>query len=794
MAIQVERAEPQEPAIEILEDDPNVVMNPDGSVEIPLEPEGAEEFEADPEAMEFGANLAEFLDEGALAKIGTDVLDGYTSDKESRAEHEKIIEHGIDLLGLKLEMATEPFQGACNATHPILLETAVKFEAKAIQELYPPGGPVKTQVYGSKTPEVQQKAARVKDFMDYQILEQIPDFYDEDERLLISLPLVGTSFKKLYWDEVEERPSSEFIRFEQFHIDYYARSLETAHRYTHTIYLSPNELRKRQAAGVYRDVDLGQPVAPAQSDLQKKIDQVTGLSAPQVDQNPQYVILEQHVTYYVADPLNESEDIALPYIISVDQTSKQVLSIRRNWDPADAKRKKLLWFSAYKYVPGFGFYGLGLPHLLGNLADAATYALRAINDAGQFSNLPAGFKKKGFRIVGANNPLRPGEWRECEFVGEDIRQAVMSLPYKGPDQTLFAMLQFMDERGQRFADSTEKVVADSTNYGPVGTTLALLEASTRFYASIFKRVHQSRAREFSILYKINGWYLPDEYPYDPANADRKVFKSDFDGSVQVQPVSDPNIPSMSHRLAKATTILDIALKTPQVHDMREAVVRVYQAMEVQDIEKLVPAPPQSYTGDPVSENMMAMMNRPIQVAPYQDHEAHISTHRSFAEDPNFGASELGQAAQKQLQAHIKEHMAFAYKRLMEMAKGAPIQVGQQLPPEMEIPLSQEEAALGEKIRSFGISESPEAMMAAAEKLNSETKARAQDHTEVKDMAQLALELREQDIKEAQVLLDAIEAGEKAKAELKKISLKADADIAKAAVTAALKPEPKAKEK
>ena len=536
----------------------NFEIDPDtGEIEVEFSMEDdSMEIEFDMEEGEFYENLAESLDEDILSSIGQEVYDNFEADKASRSEWESMFERGFDLLGLKLEETTEPFEGAATAVHPLLIESAVKFQSRASQELFPASGPVKTQVLGDVTEERQRQANRVQNFMNYQLTEQMPEYFDEFERMLFHLPLIGSSFKKIYYDSSVQRPVSEFVPIDQFYVSYYATDLRRADRYTHVLFRSPVEMARQIEAGMYIGDDLPEPYMPEQSALTEKMDTVLGLS-PSSDTDMQYVLLEQHCYLDLEDG-----EGPCPYIVTIEEQSQKVISIRRNWDPEDETKQKKMFFTHYRFVPGFGFYGLGLIHFLGNLTMSATAALRNLIDAGQFANLPGGFKAKGVRIVGDNDPIAPGEFKEVEATGMDLSKSIISLPYKEPSQTLFQMLQFISGAGQKFADTTEQVISEGSNYGPVGTTMALLEASSKFFSAIHKRLHKSQRDEFKILSRIDYESLPPEYPYDVPGVSERIFKYDFDGRVDVLPVSDPNIPSSAHRLMMTQMAMQLAQSSP----------------------------------------------------------------------------------------------------------------------------------------------------------------------------------------------------------------------------------------
>ena len=452
--------------------------------------EGLSDEQIKEDDEEFFRNLVDDLDEDTLTDISEQVHENFTADKDSRAEWESMFERGFDLLGLKLEESSEPFEVACTAVHPILIESAVKFQSKATQELFPASGPVRSQIIGEVTEEKEKQSHRVKDFMNYQVTEQMPEYFDEFERMLFHLPLIGSAFKKIYFDSSLNRPVSEFVPIDQFYVSYYATDLRRADRYTHVIYRSPVEMQRDMAAGMYADVDLPEASTPEFAPISQKMDTIMGLS-PSGSHDPQYVLLEQHC-YLDIEGYEDEDGLSLPYIVTIEEQSRQVLSIRRNYNKDDRRREKKIFFTHYRFVPGFGFYGLGLIHFLGNLTMTATAAMRSLVDAGQFANLPGGFKAKGMRIVGDNDPIAPGEFREVEATGNDLSKMIINLPYKEPSQTLFQMLNFVTATAQKFADTTEQVISDAASYGPVGTTMALLEASSKFFSAIHKRLHKAQ--------------------------------------------------------------------------------------------------------------------------------------------------------------------------------------------------------------------------------------------------------------------------------------------------------------
>ena len=658
---------PEEQSNVSIEIDPS-----DGGVIVDFSSESVE-MEASEEISEWYGDLSEDLDEEDLQGISADVIENYNADKDSRGEWESMFERGFDLLGLKLEEGSEPFQGACTAVHPLLIESAVKFQSKATQELFPSGGPVKANILGAATPEKEMQANRVQNFMNYQLTEQMPEYFDEFERMLFHLPLIGSAFKKIYYSSTFKRPVSEFIPIDQFYVSYYATDLRNADRYTHVIYKSPVELQQDIRAGVYKDVDLPSPSQLSSSGFATKIDNILGIS-PSYDSDPQYVLLEQHCYLEL-----EEEGVACPYIVTVEEQSRQVLSIRRNYEQDDPNKEKRSHFVHYRFVPGFGFYGLGLIHFLGNLTMSATAAMRSLIDAGQFANLPGGFKAKGVRMVGDNEPIAPGEFKEVEATGIDLSRAIVPLPYKEPSSTLFQMLGFVTAAGQKFADSTEQVISDAASYGPVGTTMALLEASSKFFSAIHKRLHKSQRDEFRILAQIDHDYLPNEYPYEVPFEDRNIFKADFDGRVDIVPVSDPNIPSNAHRMMLANMALQMAQQSPPgMFNIEELNRTILNAANMPNLEQILPPKIEPQPLDPVSDIMAVTKGLPIAAFPAQNHDAHIQVKMAYLQDPANGANPIMQRIKPVLESNIQEHSVLKYQ---EQVSGVTEQMMQQVPPE-----------------------------------------------------------------------------------------------------------------
>ena len=737
-------------------------INPDGSVVVNFSEE--EEIAGGSSVVsDWYGNLAEELEDELLKEIASGVFERYEADKDSRQEWESMFERGFDLLGLKLQDASEPFEGACSAVHPLLIESAVKFQSKASQELFPPAGPVKAQVIGKYTPEKDEQADRVQLFMNYQLTEQMPEYFDEFERMLFHLPLLGSAFKKVYYDSSLSRPVSEFVPIDQFYVSSYASDLRKADRYTHVIYRSPHDLAREIASGMYLDVDLADATTPTQTPITNKMDTIMGLN-PSGDNDPQYVLLEQHCYLELPEEFNngETEGVALPYIVTVEEQSRKVICIRRNYKPDDPRREKILHFVHYRFVPGFSFYGLGLIHFLGNLTMTATASMRALVDAGQFANLPGGYKAKGVRIVGDNDPISPGEFKEVEATGMDLSKAIMTLPYKEPSQTLYNMLQFVAAAGQKFADNTEQVISDMSSYGPVGTTMALLEASSKFFSAIHKRVHKAQKDEFKILARINHDFLPDEYPFDVPGESRNVLKGDFDGRVDIIPVSDPNVPSSAHRLMISQMALQLAQQAPPGMFNLEALnCTILDNANMPNLEQILPEKRKAEPMDPVSDIVAATKGVPIGAFPGQNHEAHIKVKSAYIQDPIHGANPMMQRVKPIIEANIQEHAVLKYQ---EQVSGVAQEMMSQLSPEQaqmpeapELAMSQAAQQVLNANQALGVQMSPEQQMVQIEQARlqlEQQKLQIQIQTEA---AEAALKNRELDLEELEI---GIKAGEK----------------------------------
>ena len=731
-------------------EDGGIIVNFDQSTEI----------EEEVSAEEWYSNIAENIHEEDLTFIANEVLDTFQADKDSRGDWESMFERGFDLLGLKLEDASEPFEGACTAVHPLLIESAVKFQAKASQELFPSGGPVKSQILGTQSVQKQEQANRVQNFMNYQLTEQMPEYFDEMERMLFHLPLIGSAFKKVYYDANLKRPVAEFIPIDQFYVSYNASDLRKADRYTHIIYKNPIDMYKDLESGIYSNIELPEATNPNPSSFATKMDTILGLS-PTSDSDPQYVLLEQHVHLDIPEDETEEGEFA-PYIVTIEEQSRQILSIRRNYEPNDPNKEKRIHFVHYRFVPGFGFYGLGLIHFLGNLTMTATAAMRNLVDAGQFSNLPGGFMAKGVRMVGDNDPIAPGEFKEVEATGIDLSKAIIPLPYKEPSSTLYNMLQFVTTAGQKFADSTEQIVSDAASYGPVGTTMALIEASSKFFSGIHKRLHKAQRNEFKIIAQIDYDYLPVEYPYDVPNESRTIFKKDFDGAVDVVPVSDPNIPSNAHRMMLANMALQMAQQSPPGMFNLEALNRtILNAANMPNMEEILPPEPKPQPMDPVSDITAATKGLPIAAFPGQNHDAHIQVKMAYLQDPMNGANPIMQRLRPVLEANVQEHSIMKYQ---EQMSGVTAVMVEQLPQAQNNPTAIEAvmAAAAQDVlnanMAAGQAQSPEQQMVALEQARVEVEKEKLKLDAVTENAEMAINMQELELKRQQQMIDAQQAG------------------------------------
>jgi hypothetical protein len=581
----------------------------------------------------FDSNLAEFVDEDELEKMSSDLIADYETDKETRKDWEQGYTQGLDLLGFKYEERSQPFQGASGVTHPMLAESVTQFQAQAYKELLPAGGPVKCDIVGALNPQVEEQSKRVRDYMNYQITSVMEEYDPDMDQMLFFLALAGSSFKKVYYDANLGRAVAKFIPVEDLVVPYHSTDLETAPRITHVLKQNKNEVRKSQVNGFYRDVDL-ESMLPNESAIQEKYNSIEGVSPSDIQYDNECTLLEIHCDLDIPGfediGLNgEPTGIKLPYIITIDEGSGKVLSIYRNYKQEDPQKKKIQYFVHYRFLPGLGFYGFGLIHMLGGLSRSATSSLRQLIDAGTLSNLPAGFKARGLRIRDDDNPLQPGEFRDVDAPGGDLRANFVPLPYKEPSQTLFMLLSFCVDAGKRFAAVADAKISDSNNANPVGTTMAMIEQGTKVMSAIHKRMHYAQKVEFRLLARVFQLYLPPEYPYNVSGGERTIKVQDFDERIDIIPVSDPNIFSMSQRIQLAQAQLQLAQSNPQIHNPYEAYRRMYQALGVQNVDAILPPPAKPQPKDPITENAELLMKKTAQSFADQDHVAHINTHRAF---------------------------------------------------------------------------------------------------------------------------------------------------------------------
>ena len=649
---------------EVTEKQPiEVIPEEDGGVTLDFEP-GSINI---PGTESHFDNLADILPEDVLAPIGSDMVQNFMDYKSSRKDWEQSYIQGLDLLGFKYENRTEPFQGASGATHPVLAEAVTQFQAQAYKELLPSGGPVRTQIVGIKSPQTEQQAQRVKDYMNYLIMDQMKEYEAEFDSMLFHLPLAGSTFKKVYYDVNLGRAVSKFVPADELIVPYTATSLDDAEAIIHTIKISENELRKQQVNGFYRDVELGPPGHVEKNDLDKKEKELDGTKKTG-KQEPVYTLLECHVNldlegFEEVDGNGEPTGIKLPYIVTVEEGSRLVLSIRRNYAPNDLKKNKIQYFVHFKFLPGLGFYGFGLIHMIGGLSRTATAALRQLLDAGTLSNLPAGFKQRGVRVRDEAAPIQPGEFKDVDAPGGNLRDAFFPLPYKEPSQTLLQLMGVVVGAGQRFAAIADMQVGDGNQAAAVGTTIALLERGSRVMSAIHKRCYAAMKDEFKLLAKVVSQYLPPEYPYDVVGGARNIKQADFDDRIDVVPVADPNIFSMSQRITLAQTQLQIATSNPTLHNMYQIYRNMYEAIGVKNVDAVLPPPAPTAPMDPSMEHINALAGKPFQAFPGQDHRAHITAHLNFMSTNIVRNNPAVMAA---IQKNILEHISLMAQEQVQL--------------------------------------------------------------------------------------------------------------------------------
>lgn len=608
--------------------------------------------------IEHDSNLAEYLDEEVLTEISMDLRASFEDDLQSRDAWEETYTKGLDLLGVGSTDRSVPFEGASGVTHPLIAESVTQFQAQAYKELLPSGGPVKTKVLGVANPETEGQATRVKNFMNYLIMEKMEEFDPDMDQMLFYLPLSGSTFKKVYYDEAKGRPVSKFVAAQDVVVPYTATDLVTAPRISHVLKMTDNEVRKLQVSGIYRDIELGDPGDTEEDTVEQKVDELQGISRTYKDELRN--ILEIHSVMEIEgfedkDEQGELTGIKLPYIVTIDRSKGDVLSIRKNYAENDPLKETIQYFVHYKFMPGLGFYGFGLTHMIGGLGRAATSILRQLIDAGTLANLPAGFKARGVRVRNSDDPLQPGEWRDIDVPGGDIRSAITPLPYKEPSATLAQLLAALIEGGRRFISVADEQVNNMSGETPVGTTVAMLERGMKVMSAIHKRLHYGQKNEFRILARIVAENLPPFYPYQVAGASPEIKQQDFDGRVDIIPVSDPNIFSMAQRVALAQSQLQLAQSNPEMHNMYASYQRMYQALEVQNIDEILPPIPEPQPMDPAIENARALSGQLLQAFPDQNHDAHIMAHMIFMKTPLVQTSPQIMGT---FYAHLQEHLNF----------------------------------------------------------------------------------------------------------------------------------------
>ena len=648
----------------------NVEELPDGDVLI-----GDAELDEEIETSSFEENIAKELPQNVLNNIASELIDYFETDKAGRDEWEQRYKEGLKTLSMDGNVVDDDedraVRGLSQVVHPIIAEAATQFQSRAISELYPADGPVRTVVVGEMTDELEEQATRVKDYMNYQILEEMPEFFPDLDKMLFHLPLVGQTFKKVWYDPSMDRLTARFVQAEDFVVSPDSTDLRTSPRYTQIIKLSRNDYNRFVQAGYYEP--LGAYDSAGDINDSGTVETIEGINPYGAEQDDKTVFLLEMHTYYMIDGVDDADSsdpnaVALPYVITIDQESQTIVSIRRNWHEEDEKQEKREWFVEYKFLPGLGFYGFGLYHIIGGLGKVATGALRALLDSAAFSNMQGGFKLKG-RVPGGELDISPGEFVDMDATVDDVKKAVMPLPFKEPSATLFSLLGFVVDAGNRFASIADLNVGEANNNAPVGTTIALIEQGSRIFSAVHKRLHNSQAKEFRLMMELDSIHLPDEMNFAAAGAASIIYRADFDDRLDVIPVSDPNIFSSTQRIAQAQAILQMAQSAPELHDMHEAYKRMYEAIRIQSIDEVLIKPEEAVQLDPVDENMSVLLGKPIKAFNDQNHEAHIAVHLQFMSDPSLAGNPAAQQLQPVLVAHIAEHVALLYRLRMQKAMG-----------------------------------------------------------------------------------------------------------------------------
>jgi len=760
-----------QPDIEIEIENPDSLTLGLGDIEIQLKPEKET-------AEDFDANLAEYMDDGDLSGLAEELVSDFDKDVMDRRDWIKTYVDGLKLLGLNYEERTEPWQGACGVFHPMLTESVVRFQSEAMMETFPAMGPVKTQIVGAIDLLREEAAARVREDMNYQLTDVMTEYRPEHEKLLWSLPLAGSAFKKIYYDPSKGRQVAIFIPAEDIVVPYGASSIEDAERVTHVMRKTENEIVKLQEAGFYADVDIGEPGYEL-DDIEKQKAEETGMSATQDDR---FRILEMHVNldlkgFEHTDKKGRETGIALPYVVTIEKTSRTILAIRRNWYEDDILHTKRQHFVHYQYIPGFGFYGYGLIHLIGGYAKSATMLIRQLVDAGTLSNLPGGLKSRGLRIKGDDTPIQPGEFRDVDVPSGSIRDNILPLPYKEPSQVLMSLFQQIVQEGRSFASSGDMNVSDMSAQAPVGTTLALLERTLKVMTAVQARLHYAMKQEFKLLKVIIADYTPEEYDYEPEEAGRKAKKSDYD-STDVIPVSDPNAATMAQKIVQYQAVLQLAQSAPQLYNLPLLHRQMIEVLGIKNANKLVPVEDDAVPTDPVQENQNVLTGKPVKAFVEQNHEAHIQTHVSAMQNPKIlqlmQMNPQAQAIQAAMMAHINEHIAFEYRKQIEMAIGMPLpdeEKNKHMPKEMADQIAMATAQASQQL------------LQQAQQQAAQQQAQQQMQDPVVQMQMQELQLKKQDL-ELKAQKQQIDAAAKAdQLEIEKSRIEAQMQIAAMQVSA-----------
>jgi hypothetical protein len=761
--------------IEIVNPDSVSVETPDGGLMFDFEGESNPMGE-----IPFDDNLAEYIEDKELTLIAGDLISSFKSDKESRSDWERTYVEGLELLGLKHEDRTTPWDGACGVFHPLLTESVIKFQSQSIQELFPARGPVRTSIVGVIDADKEKQAGRVQDYLNYLVTEKMTEYRSETERLLFSLPLAGSAFRKVYFDPNMGRPCSMFVPAEDFVVSYGASDLVTCERATHIMKRTSNEVRKLQVSGFYSDVDIG-TASDDTDEIEHKYNELTGNSSG-YDNDSRHTILEMQVDLDLVgfeDVIDgEESGIQLPYVVSIDLSSRKILSIRRNYYEDDDNRMKREHFVHYQYMPGLGFYGFGLIHMIGGLAKSATSLLRQLVDAGTLSNLPGGLKSRGLRIKGDDTPIMPGEFRDVDVPSGAIRDNISFLPYKEPSNVLYQLMGDIVEEGRRFASAADVKAADMNSEAPVGTTLAILERSMKVMSAVQARLHASMRKELRLLSKIVYDFGPTDYPY--SSEEGSVVREDFDGRVDVIAVSDPNSGTMAQRIMQYQAALQLSQQNPEMYDLPLLHRQMLEVLNIRDADKIIPRDEDQKPTDPVSENMNILRGEPVKAFIYQDHEAHIKTHMAFMEDPKIqdlaGKSPNAKAMQAAMASHLQDHLAFTYRQQIEKELGVELPPeGESLPEDIELRISRLVAPAAEQLKGKNQQE------------QQQQKAKEQQQDPIVQMAQKELQIKEMQaqaktqLDQAKMQLEMAKAQSKADFDRQKLDQQAEIEKAKLAV-------------